>query len=70
MLKHIQDECAFLLSESKNLDLDRFLKNEILKRAFSRILEIIGEASKGIPIEFKKIHTDLDWKERQVYVMF
>jgi len=31
-------------------------------RAFSRSLEIIGEAAKRVPEEFKKEHLDADWK--------
>ena len=53
LLKHIRDECDYLVNESKNLDLDSFLQNETLKRAFSRSLEIIGEASKNIPDDFR-----------------
>ena len=40
-----------------------FLHDEILKRAFSRSLEIIGEAVKKLSDEFKRSHTDVDWKK-------
>ena len=62
LLKHIREECDFLLIESKNLDRDEFLESETLRRAFSRSLEIIGEASKSIPFEFKRTNSKLDWK--------
>ncbi len=61
-LKHIFDECCFLIKYSKNLDLDRFMKDEVLKKAFVRSLEIIGEAVKKLPLEFKVSHPQIPWK--------
>lgn len=52
-LKHIADECSFLLSINPELTKDDFLDDEILKRAIIRSLEIIGEATKKIPADFK-----------------
>ncbi len=52
-LRHIADECAYLLSVSEGLSKDDFLNDETLKRAVVRSLEIIGEATKKIPVEFK-----------------
>jgi uncharacterized protein with HEPN domain len=61
-LKHIADECYYLLSVSKSLSKDDFLDNETLKRAVVRSLEIIGEATKKIPADFKvKLHS-IQWK--------
>ena len=51
-LKHIRDECSYILSVlEKDLSKDEFLFNETLKRAVVRSLEIIGEASKKIPVD-------------------
>lgn len=61
-LRHIQDECSYLISVSKNLEFDDFLENETLKRAVIRSLEIIGEATKKIPSDFKKIWHTIPWK--------
>ena len=47
-LKHIADECVFIISISNNLSKDDFLDDETLKRAVVRSLEIIGEATKKI----------------------
>lgn len=52
-LKHIADECFYLLSVRDNLTKEDFLDDETLKRAVIRSLEIIGEASKKIPADFK-----------------
>lgn len=61
-LKHIADECTFLLSVSKGLSKEAFLDNEILKRAVVRSLEIIGEATKKIPADYKVKWSSIQWK--------
>ena len=38
------------------------MQNETLKRAFVRSLEIIGEATKKISIEFKSDWNEVEWK--------
>lgn len=62
-LRHIQDECLFVLSvigaETKKEDL---ISNETLKRAVIRSLEIIGEATKKIPVDFKLKWNSINWK--------
>jgi len=61
-LRHIADECTYLLSVSKDLSKDDFLCNETLKRAVVRSLEIIGEATKKIPADFKVKWNSIQWK--------
>jgi uncharacterized protein with HEPN domain len=61
-LRHIQDECLFLISISENLLFDDFIKNETLKRAVVRSLEIIGEATKKIPADVKVKWNSIQWK--------
>ncbi|WPR71301.1 DUF86 domain-containing protein [Flavobacterium sp. NG2] len=61
-LKHILDECSYLLSVSENLSFDDFLEDETLKRAVVRSLEIIGEATKKIPTDFKDKWNTIQWK--------
>lgn len=61
-LKHIADECSFLLTASKDLSKNDFLDNETLKRAVVRSLEIIGEATKKIPADFKIRWNTIQWK--------
>ncbi|AWK05263.1 DUF86 domain-containing protein [Flavobacterium crocinum] len=61
-LRHIQDECTYILSVSKNLSFEDFLKDETLKRAVVRSLEIIGEATKKIPSDFKADNDSIQWK--------
>jgi uncharacterized protein with HEPN domain len=45
-IKHIAEECAYIISVSSSLSKDEFLDDETLKRAIIRSLEIIGEATK------------------------
>jgi uncharacterized protein with HEPN domain len=43
--RHILDETAFLREASRALDFERFRSDGVLKRAFVRSIEIIGEAT-------------------------
>lgn len=52
--KHILNEISFLLNESEDLTYNDFIQNEKDKRAFSRSLEIIGEAIKNLPKDLRK----------------
>lgn len=61
-LRHIKDECSYLNSVSDNLKFDDFIENETLKRAVVRSLEIIGEATKKIPADFKVNWKSIPWK--------
>ncbi len=61
-LKHINDECAYIISVTQNLQFEEFMVNETLKRAVVRSLEIIGEATKKIPEDFKVKWNSIQWK--------
>lgn len=61
-IKHIADECSYIISVSNNLSKDEFLDDETLKRAVVRSLEIIGEATKKVPVEFKVKFSSIQWK--------
>jgi uncharacterized protein with HEPN domain len=62
LLRHISDECEYLLSVSDGLSQDDFFEDETLKRAVVRSLEIIGEATKKIPADFKVKWDNIQWK--------
>ncbi len=62
-LKHILDESNFILSFiDKGISKEDFLNDETLKRAVVRSLEIIGEASKKIPADFKIKWATIQWR--------
>ncbi len=62
-LRHILDECEFILfAVSDNLSKEQLLKDETLKRAVVRSLEIIGEATKKLPDNLKNEWPAVQWK--------
>ena len=61
-LRHILDEIIFINNKVKGVEKDRFFNDEVLKRAFVRSLEIIGEAVKRLPEDFRAKYKDTDWR--------
>jgi uncharacterized protein with HEPN domain len=61
-LEHILTEIEYLLAESSDLTLPEFLDSETLRRAFVRSLEIIGEAAKKFPPDYRILHSEVDWR--------
>jgi uncharacterized protein with HEPN domain len=62
-LRHILDECNYVVSVIKEDTVKNdLLDNETLKRAIVRSLEIIGEATKKIPADFKVKWTTISWR--------
>lgn len=61
-LRHILVEVNYLVESRRGLSRDRFMSDETVKRAFVRSLEIIGEAAKKLPEEFRAKHAAADWR--------
>lgn len=61
-IRHILDEVNYIIKESKDLEFEDLMKNETLRRALIRSLEIIGEATKNLSISFRKKHSDIEWR--------
>jgi uncharacterized protein with HEPN domain len=61
-LQHILDETSYLMASSNNLNKAEFVKNETLKRAYVRSIEIIGEAVKKIPDELRQQYSAIEWR--------
>jgi uncharacterized protein with HEPN domain len=61
-LHHILDETEYLMGKAQNLTRDQFMGDETLRRAFVRSIEIIGEATKKIPEDFKRKYSHLEWR--------
>jgi uncharacterized protein with HEPN domain len=61
-LRHIVDETEFLTVQAKHISKDEFMRNETVKRAFVRSIEIIGEAAKKVPEDLKRRHPNVEWR--------
>ena len=62
-LRHILAECEYITSViTTDFSKDHFLTDETLKRAIVRSLEIVGEATKQIPIDVKLRWNGIAWK--------
>ena len=61
-LRHILDEIIYIQGTINDITQEEFLADETLKRSFVRSIEIIGEAVKKIPADFKSSHSQIDWK--------
>jgi uncharacterized protein with HEPN domain len=61
-LRHIQVEVEFLQGSCSELSLEDFLADETLRRAAVRSLEIIGEAAKKVPEDFRAKYPTIEWR--------
>lgn len=62
-LRHILDECLYIRSViTSETTKDDLLRDETMKRAIVRSLEIMGEATKKIPADFKLKWSLINWK--------
>ena len=63
-LQHIYDECLYIRSVvTDDMQIEQFLRDETLKRAVTRSLTIIGEATKKIPADVKYAWKSISWRE-------
>ena len=58
-LQHMLTEIQYLMDRTQGLEKETFLRDETLRRAFARSLEIIGEAVKQLPDDFKQRYSHL-----------
>ena len=61
-LRHIAVEADYLIGEASGLSLESFVADETLRRAFVRSLEIIGEAAKKVPDDFRVKYPMVEWR--------
>jgi uncharacterized protein with HEPN domain len=63
LIKHILESIELIEEYTKDLSADEFLRKNETQDAVIRRLEIIGEAVKNIPVEFKDEHQDISWRK-------
>lgn len=61
-LRHILDEAEYLVAHSQGISREQFMRDETLKRAFVRSIEIIGEASKQVPEALRQKYPHIEWR--------
>lgn len=62
-LLHILDEGTYVQKQVQTVNKVQFLQNETYKRAFVPSLEVIGEATKRLPIDFRESYANVAWRE-------
>ena len=62
-INHINECIVKIISYTKGLSEDDFLKNTLVHDAVLRNFEIIGEATKKLSKAFKEKYPDIEWKK-------
>ena len=62
-LEHILESIGWIEQEIGDLTEDQFKQNVPSQDAVIRRLEIIGEAIKNLPDDFKKTHPEVEWNK-------
>lgn len=61
-LRHMLTEARYVAEQSASLERTEFLGDETLKRAIVRSIEIIGEAAKHVPDDFRVQYPEFEWR--------
>lgn len=62
-LEHILGSIKWIENYTKDLSQDAFEQSVQAQDAVIRRLQIIGEAVKNLPDEFRKAHPEIEWKK-------
>jgi uncharacterized protein with HEPN domain len=62
-IEHILESILLIETYTAEISKEEFLKSRQIQDAVMRRLEIIGEATKNIPEDFRKEHPDIPWRE-------
>ena len=53
----------FLTENCANVEMQDLITDKVLSRACLKYLEIIGEASRSISEDFKRVHPEIPWRQ-------
>jgi uncharacterized protein with HEPN domain len=62
-IKHILQSINLIECYTSQISREDFIKSSQVQDAIMRRLEIIGEATKNIPEDFRKEYPDIPWRE-------
>ena len=62
-LVHILENINLIEEDLSGVDAENFKKSRLLQDAVVRRVEVMGEAAKNLPEEFKSEHPDVPWRK-------
>ena len=62
-LQDIQNSVTKIFKYTENIDYQEFVSSDMVKDAVERNFEIIGEAVKNLPEDFRNKHTNIPFKQ-------
>ena len=61
-LLHIADSCEKILRYTRDMEHRDFIADQMVQDAVLRNFEIIGEAAKHVPDDFRARHPEINWR--------
>ena len=62
-IKHIRDSIDEINSFTKNVSKEKFIRDKLIQNAVIRSIEVIGEAAKNLPINFRNKYLEIPWSK-------